>query len=97
MLWLLTAIVNLKVQSKWQALARANLRDDCYRIHRLLAGRVLLHEGATPAARIDHWVIANQTKVAFGLQRLKELQSNSVLDFMTLAVGVRELRKLRGL
>ena len=97
MLWLLTAIVNLKAQGKWQALARANLRDDCYRIHRRLAARVLRHPGDTANARIDHWVAANETQVKFGLQRLKELQTNSVLDFMTLAVGVREIRKLRGL
>jgi glutamate dehydrogenase len=97
MLWLLTAIVNLKVQGKWQALARANLRDDCYRIHRRLAERVLRHEGATAAERIDRWVAANEAKVRFGLQRVKELQATPVLDFMTLAVGVRELRKLRGL
>ncbi len=97
MLWLLTAIVNLKVQGKWQALARANLRDDCYRIHRRLAERVLRHAGASADERIDRWIAANQIKVKFGLQRLKELQANTVLDFMTLAVGVRELRKLRGL
>jgi glutamate dehydrogenase len=97
MLWLLTAIVNLKVQGKWQALARANLRDDCYRIHRRLAAGVLKHPGVTPEARIEHWIAANEAKVKFGLQRLKELQANPALDFMTLAVGVRELRKLRAL
>jgi glutamate dehydrogenase len=97
MLWLLTAIVNLKVQGKWQALARANLRDDCYRIQRRLAERVLRHDGASAAERIDRWIAANEAKVKFGLQRMKELQTNTVLDFMTLAVGVRELRKLHGL
>jgi glutamate dehydrogenase len=97
MLWLLTAIVNLKVQGKWQALARANLRDDCYRIHRRLAERVLRHKGESAAERIDRWIKANESRVKFALQRLKELQANTVLDFMTLAVAVRELRKLRGL
>jgi len=71
--------------------------DDCYRIHRRLAARVLRHPGDTANARIDHWIAANEAQVKFGLQRLKELQANSVLDFMTLAVGVREIRKLRGL
>jgi len=97
MLWLLTAIVNLKAQSKWHALARANLRDDCYRIHRRLAERVLRHKGESAAERIDKWIKANESRVKFALQRLKELQTSTVLDFMTLAVGVRELRKLRGL
>ncbi|HZP10796.1 MAG TPA: NAD-glutamate dehydrogenase [Nevskiaceae bacterium] len=97
MLWLLTAIVNLKAQSKWHALARANLRDDCYRIHRRLAERVLRHKGESATERIDKWIKANESRVKFALQRLKELQTSTVLDFMTLAVGVRELRKLRGL
>jgi glutamate dehydrogenase len=96
-LWLLGAIVNLQVQNKWHALARTNLRDDVYRVQRMLSERVLLHKAKTPEARIDAWVAANERKVKFALERLQELQSGGAVDFMGLAVAARELRKLRTL
>lgn len=95
--WLLASIVALQVQGKWQALARANLRDDTYRLHRLLAGRILEHEGDTAEARIKSWSQQHPEKIRFGRERLQELQSADGDDFLALAVGVRELRKLRTL
>ena len=95
--WLLASIVALQVQGKWQALARSNLRDDTYRLHRLLAGRILEHEGDTAEARIQAWSDQHPDKIRFGRERLQELQSADGDDFLALAVGVRELRKLRTL
>ena len=95
--WLLASIVALQVQGKWQALARSNLRDDTYRLHRLLAGRILEHEGDTAEARIQAWSEQHPDKIRFGRERLQELQSADGDDFLALAVGVRELRKLRTL
>ncbi|HUP93221.1 MAG TPA: NAD-glutamate dehydrogenase, partial [Solimonas sp.] len=97
LLWLLSAIVGLQAQNKWQALARTNLRDDTYRIQRMLSERVLLHPGATPQARVEAWMAANDSRVKFALTRLQELQSIGATDFPTLAVAARELRKLRTL
>ncbi|SFF39573.1 glutamate dehydrogenase [Fontimonas thermophila] len=96
-LWLLSSIIGFSVGNKWQALARSNLREDTYRLHRQLAARILQQPGDTPQARIEAWIAANESKVRFGMQRLQELQAVPVQDFMTLAVGVRELRKLRQL
>ncbi|HUS24880.1 MAG TPA: NAD-glutamate dehydrogenase [Candidatus Binatia bacterium] len=93
-LWLLSSIVGLQVQGKWQALARANLRDDSYRLHRLIACRVLTRPGKNAEERIDNWVKENEARVKFGIQRLQELHVAGPLDFLVLAVGVRELRKL---
>jgi glutamate dehydrogenase len=95
--WLYAAIVGLQVGSQWQALARTNLRDDAYRLHRLLASRVLLHAGASPEARIDGWVAENEQKVKFVLSRLQELRTTGTADFPGLVVAVRDLRKLRTL
>jgi glutamate dehydrogenase len=97
MLWLHAAIVALKVSGNWQALARNNLRDDAYRIHRMLAARVLQHPGAAPEARVDAWIAANERRVRFAQTRLSELQATASTDFQALAVAVRELRKLRSL
>jgi glutamate dehydrogenase len=96
-LWLLSSIIGFSVSSKWQALARSNLREDTYRLHRQVAARVLQQPGASPETRIDAWVRTNENKVKFGVHRLQELQALGAHDFMTLAVGVRELRKLRQL
>jgi glutamate dehydrogenase len=94
-LWLLSSIIGYAVNDKWQALARSNLREDTYRLHRQLAARVLEQPGETPEARIEAWSQTHESQVRFGMQRLQELQTLGSHDFMTLAVGVRELRKLR--
>jgi len=96
-LWLLSTVLSLRVTSKWQALARANLREDTYRLHRNVAELALQHPGATPQERVETWVQSNPARITFGMRRLQELQTLNAHDFMTLAVGVRELRKLRAL
>jgi glutamate dehydrogenase len=93
-LWLLSSIIGLQVQGGWQALARSNLRDDTYRLHRLIAGRILREPGKNAEERIDNWTRANESRVHFGIQRLHELHASTPADFGVLAVGVRELRKL---
>jgi len=101
MLWLYAAINDMPTVGKWQSLARVNLRDDAYRIHRQLAGRVLAHtgngSGEGAQARFDGWIAANERHVKFSSERLAELQATGVKDFTTLAVAVREIRKLRRL
>ncbi|MFT4047959.1 MAG: NAD-glutamate dehydrogenase [Solimonas sp.] len=94
MLWLLSTIIAFPAQNKWQALARSNLREDSYRLHRRIAARVLKQGGGDAAARVDAWLQADPDKIRFGIRRLQELQTAGVTDFMTLAVAVRELRKL---
>ena len=93
--WLLSSIIGLQVTGKWQAIARSNLRDDTYRLHRLLAGRILEFDGDGAAERIGAWMDANPRKIEFGIRQIQELQNSGSADFLALAVGVRELRKLR--
>ncbi|MGH8461892.1 MAG: NAD-glutamate dehydrogenase [Stenotrophobium sp.] len=97
MTWLYAAIVNLQVGKRWQALARTNLRDDAYRLQRLVAARVLLRPGDTVDARLQDWLALNQQRVRFALDRVQELQTSGSVDFPGLVVAVRELRKLRAL
>ncbi|MBZ2190366.1 NAD-glutamate dehydrogenase [Alcanivorax sp. JB21] len=96
-LWLLSAIINLAVQDKWQALARTNLREDTYRLHRQVTETLLAYPGETAEAKFAAWEAAHGTRIAFGIRRMESLQAQNPTDFMTLAVGVRELRKLRSL
>ena len=95
--WVLSAITNLAVQGRWQALARANLRDDTFRVQRLITERVLRRDGADAAARLESWLAANTERVRFAEARLSDLATGGVVDFMGLVVAVRELRKLRSL
>ena len=97
MLWLYAAINEMPTVGKWQSLARVNLRDDAYRIHRQVAGRVLAQPGADGKARFEGWIAANERHVKFSSDRLAELQATGSRDFTTLAVAVREIRKLRRL
>ena len=93
-LWLLGAVNGLVVRGRWQALARTTLRDDIYRLHRSVVADVLAQSGGSPQARFESWLKANETRVQFCEQRMVALQASGTQDFMTLAVGVRELRKL---
>ena len=95
--WLHASILALKVGDQWQAMARNNLRDDAYTIHRRIAARVLLKPGATVEARIDAWTAAHEREVRFAMNRVAELQAGGGADFQALAVAVREVRKLRAL
>ena len=96
LLWLYAAINSLVVQGKWHALARQNLRDDLYHIHRLLTARVLKRPG-TAAERLDIWVSDQKGKIGFAEQRIADLGTAGAIDFERLVVAVRELRKLRSL
>ena len=93
-LWLLGAVNGLVVRGRWQALARTTLRDDIYRLHRSVVADVLAQSGGSPQARFESWLKTNEARVQFCEQRMVALQASGTQDFMTLAVGVRELRKL---
>ena len=49
--WLRDRILELPRADRWQALARAALRDDLYRLHRALTREVLLTESAAHGSR----------------------------------------------
>ena len=97
LLGLYAAINSLQVRGKWPALARGNLRDDLYHIHRLLTGRVLRQAGPGASQRLEQWWTANETRLRFAEQRIAELRAAGAMDFAGLVVAVRELRKLRAL
>lgn len=86
--WLLSAIVQLKIPGHWQALARGQLREDAYRLHRRLAAQALDCGG------VDAWTQANAARLKSGLTRLAELQAAGAQDHAALSVAVRELYEL---
>ncbi|MDT0619184.1 NAD-glutamate dehydrogenase [Salinisphaera sp. P385] len=91
--WLQQAIQGLAAEGRWQALARASLRDDCYRAHaRLVADILIRAEGESP--EIDAWLNAPGSRAAFVAQRLSELRGTEQPGFEHLSVAVRDLAGL---
>lgn len=92
--WLLNAIQSLEAQGRWQALARASLRDDCYLAHQRIVADVLEQTGDTPKARIKAWRGVRGDIVDFVRGRLHELEAGDATGFEHLSVAVRDLGRL---
>jgi glutamate dehydrogenase len=93
--WLRDRILELPRDDRWQALARAALRDDLYDMHRVLT-RDVLADGAphgAPAA-IEAWLEANQVAVERSQGVVADVQAARTYDTTTLPVALRELKNL---
>ncbi|MHB8691381.1 MAG: NAD-glutamate dehydrogenase [Solirubrobacteraceae bacterium] len=94
--WLRDRILELPRANRWQALARAALRDDLYHLCRVLTLEVL--ETAGPSAgsvsAIDVWSERNAAGIDRCQKMLAEIRSARVYDTTTLPVAMRELRNL---
>lgn len=88
---LLNSVTLLRGDSKWPALARHSLRDDCYRLHQKLVGKILAFNGDTSDLRWQAWLATQSIKTHFALQRLDELTSLKATDFIALTVASRLL------
>ena len=96
--WLRDRIATLPRENRWQAMARAALRDDLFSLHAELTADVL--RGATggePAdadARLDGWIDAHRPLVDRCLGILSDIRVGETYDLTTLPVALRELRNL---
>ena len=58
--WIYRNIEDLKVEGRWQAMARSNLREEIYRERRELTSIVLQRRGAAiPKDAVDKWLAKN--------------------------------------
>jgi glutamate dehydrogenase len=96
--WLRDRIATLPRENRWQAMARAALRDDLFSLHAELTADVLRAGGAgEPAdaqARLDGWIDANRPQVERCLGILSDIRAGGTYDLTTLPVALRELRNL---
>ncbi|MFZ0385712.1 MAG: NAD-glutamate dehydrogenase [Solirubrobacteraceae bacterium] len=96
--WLRDRIFELPRSDRWQALARAALRDDLYELHRALTRDVLSETEA--AARddgdgaIEDWLERNAAPVARAEEVLSDVRASESYDTTTLPVLLRELKNL---
>jgi glutamate dehydrogenase len=94
--WLRDRIIELPRANRWQALARAAMRDDLYSLHRSLTQEVL-EAGAKDDdadAAIAAWKKRNQPAVDRCLGILDDIKASRVYDTTTLPVALREVRNL---
>ena len=94
--WLRDRIIELPRVNRWQALARAALRDDLYSLHRSLTEEVLevADQDADPEAAIATWKERNEAAVDRCLGILDDIKASRVYDTTTLPVALREVRNL---
>ena len=94
--WLRGHVEALPRENRWQALARAALRDDLYGQQAELTAEILRGTDAElPAGeRIDAWMDRNRTQVDRTLQVLTDINSSGAFGLATLSVALREIRNL---
>jgi glutamate dehydrogenase len=95
--WLRDRIATLPRENRWQAMARAALRDDLFSLHAELTADVLRGVGpgrVEAAERLDGWIEANGPLVARCLGILGDIRTSGTYDLTTLPVALRELRNL---
>jgi glutamate dehydrogenase len=94
--WLRDRIFDLPRANRWQALARAALRDDLYSLHRSLTQEVL--EAGGPGAAIDEAIERWRAQHGPALERcltiLSDIKASRNYDMTTLPVALREVRNL---
>jgi len=94
--WLRERILRLPREDRWQALARAALRDDLYAVRASLTAEVL-HVGGPPddcARLIQRWSDHNRSAVGRCLAVLRDVAADDRADLATLSVALREVRGL---
>ena len=87
--WLRDRIIDLPRETRWEAMARAALRDDVYSEQAGLTAEVL-----RAGAGVERWLAANAGAVERSLQVLADIRSGGTLDLARLSVAVREMRNL---
>jgi glutamate dehydrogenase len=94
--WLRDRIIELPRANRWQALARAALRDDLYSLHRALTREIIDTGGprADTEAAIQKWSERNRAGVDRALAMIADIRASGAYDTTTLPVALREVRNL---
>ncbi|MGN9783709.1 NAD-glutamate dehydrogenase [Nonomuraea sp. ZG12] len=89
-------VIALPRDNRWNAMARAALRDDLYAAHSALTRDVLVHStpGLSPEQRLARWTEANSAAVRRSKQTLSEIWESDNFDLATLSVALRAIRTL---
>jgi glutamate dehydrogenase len=92
--WLHNRAEDLKVDGRWQAIARSKLRDEFYHCRRDLASKLLAQRKKKPEALAEDWLKKHSDEVERFTRMMAEMKLRDGVDFATLTVAAQELRKL---
>jgi glutamate dehydrogenase len=94
--WLSDRIAELPRSNRWEAMARAALRDDLFSLHADLTLDVLseARPDGDPGTRLDDWMAANAHPVERCMGILSDIRTTATHDLTTLPVALREVRNL---
>ncbi|MFL6031970.1 MAG: NAD-glutamate dehydrogenase, partial [Rubrobacteraceae bacterium] len=94
--WLRGHVEALPRDNRWQALARAALRDDLYSQQAELTAEILRSTPSELSAqeRIEAWAQASRAQVDRTLQVLTDINASGSFGLATLSVALREIRNL---
>jgi glutamate dehydrogenase len=94
--WLRERIIDLQRANRWQALARAALRDDLFNLYRELTRKVLETggPGADPEVALDIWSERHAEALERVLGMVGDIRASRIYDMTTLPVALREIRSL---
>ena len=94
--WLRGRILDLPRDDRWQALARAALREDLHAVHSTLTAEVV--QSSPPGARgkddVHRWVETIDAAAIRCLRMLDDIITSGRFDLATLSVALREIRSL---
>ncbi len=93
---LVTSILALPRDDRWQTMARAALRDELHGVHAQLTAQVLAETAAEQPApvRIADWEEDDDVVVSRAVSTLGEICSDDRADLARLSVGLRVVRSL---
>jgi len=93
---LMSRILALPRQDRWQTMARAALRDDLHTVHAQLSAQVLsTTEAGKPApVRVADWEEGDGVVVSRAVDTLDEICADDKADLARLSVGLRVVRTL---
>ncbi|MBT8143579.1 MAG: NAD-glutamate dehydrogenase, partial [Gammaproteobacteria bacterium] len=93
--WLREQIEHLKVDGRWQAMARNTLRDNLYELNRTLAENIVGDKKPeNPAVAVSDWLEKHTDRIRRTQNTLEDMRVAGTLDFATLSVALQEIRKL---
>ena len=93
--WLHNRAEDLKVDGRWQAIARSKLRDEFYHCRRDLATQLLAsRKKKKPELLAEAWLKTHADAVDRFARMIAEMKLRDRVDFATLTVAAQELRTL---
>jgi glutamate dehydrogenase len=93
--WLHVCAEDLKVEGRWQAIARGKLRDEFFWMRRELAEQILRKRGKHDLTEaVDRWLTKRSTRVDRLTNMIEEMKLRGEIDFATLSVAASEFRDL---